>query len=49
MKSIVLLAATLYLLTAPTPDSADIAEMTSNLIVPEQNADMLTHFIEYLG
>ena len=49
MKSIALLATALYLVVAPTPDSADIAEKIFNFIVPEQNSDMLTHFIEYLG
>ena len=35
MKSTILLATTLFLISAPAPDSDDIAEMTSNFIVPE--------------
>jgi len=35
MKSTILLATTLFLISAPAPDSNDIAEMTSNFIVPE--------------
>ena len=36
MKPIMLYAAALFLITAPAPDSSDIAEMTSNFIVPEE-------------
>jgi hypothetical protein len=35
VKSILLLATALFLISAPTPDSKDIAEMTSNFIVPQ--------------
>ncbi|MDX1459624.1 MAG: hypothetical protein R3348_01035 [Xanthomonadales bacterium] len=35
MKSVVLLAIALFLISAPAPDARDIAEMTSNFIVPE--------------
>ena len=41
MKSTILLASTLFLISAPAPDSGDIAEMTSNLIVPEQVPGLL--------
>jgi len=34
MKSILLLAAAFFLISAPAPDSATIAEMTANFIVP---------------
>jgi len=34
MKSIVLMATALFLVSAPAPDSRDIAELTSNFIVP---------------
>lgn len=36
MKSVVLLTIALFLISAPAPDSSDIAEMTANFIVPEQ-------------
>jgi hypothetical protein len=36
MKSTILLAAALFLISAPAPDSGDIAEITSNFIVPEE-------------
>ena len=36
MKSTVLLALALFLISAPAPDSSDIAQMTQNFIVPEQ-------------
>jgi len=49
IRSLVLLAMALFLAAAPTPDPEVIAEMTSNLLVPEQNADLMEHFIEYLG
>ena len=35
VKSTLLLATTLFLISAPAPDSGDIAEITSNFIVPE--------------
>ena len=34
VKTILLLATTLFLISAPQPDSATIAEMTANFIVP---------------
>jgi hypothetical protein len=37
VKSTLLLALTLFLVSAPAPDSNDIAEMTSNFIVPQGN------------
>ena len=36
VKSVVLLTIALFLISAPAPDSNDIAEMTANFIVPEQ-------------
>ena len=41
MKSTILLALTLFLVSAPAPDSSDIAEMTSNFIVPQQTPGLL--------
>ena len=41
MKSTILLALALFLASAPTPDSNDIAEMTSNFIVPHQTPGLL--------
>ena len=35
VKPVILMAITLFLISAPAPDSSDIAEMTSNFIVPE--------------
>ena len=35
MKSTILLATALFLISAPAPDSNDIAQATSNFIVPE--------------
>ena len=35
MKPIIIMATTLFLISAPTPDAGDIAELTSNFIVPE--------------
>ena len=35
MKNTLLLATVLFLIGAPAPDSSDIAEMTSNFIVPQ--------------
>lgn len=36
MKSVVLLTIALFLISAPAPDSRDVAEMTANFIVPAQ-------------
>jgi hypothetical protein len=36
-----LLATTLFLISAPAPDSGDIAEMTSNFIVPEDTPGLM--------
>ena len=36
MKSVVLLTIALFLISAPAPDSRDVAEMTANFIVPTQ-------------
>jgi hypothetical protein len=36
MKPILMLAAALFLLSAPPPDAGDIAEMTANFIVPKR-------------
>lgn len=36
MKSTMLLAVALFLISAPAPDANDIAEITSNFIVPKQ-------------
>lgn len=36
MKSVVLLTIALFLISAPAPDSEDVAEMTANFIVPTQ-------------
>ena len=41
MKSIILLALTLFLISAPAPDSNDIAEITSNFIVPQDIPGLL--------
>ena len=41
MKSTMLLATALFLISAPAPDSDDIAEMTSNLIVLKQANGLL--------
>ena len=41
MKSIILLAAALFLISAPAPDSQDIAQITSNFIVPEDTPGLL--------
>ena len=37
MKSIILLAIALFLISAPAPDARDIAEMTHDFIVPEES------------
>jgi hypothetical protein len=36
VKTTLLLATTLFLVSAPAPDSNDIAELTSNFIVPQE-------------
>ncbi|MBT8061512.1 MAG: hypothetical protein HKO64_12410 [Xanthomonadales bacterium] len=36
MKSVVLLTIALFLISAPAPDAQDVAEITSNFIVPSQ-------------
>lgn len=36
VKSVLLLTIALFLISAPAPDSSDIAEMTANFIVPKQ-------------
>jgi len=41
VKSIFLLALTLFLISAPAPDSNDIAEITSNFIVPQDIPGLL--------
>ena len=35
MKPVILMALTLFLISAPAPDAGDIAEITSNFIVPD--------------
>ena len=41
MKSTLLLTIVLFLVSAPAPDSGDIAEMSSNFIVPENVPGLL--------
>ena len=41
MKSTILLAMTLFLISAPAPNSNDIAQITSNFIVPEEIPGLL--------
>lgn len=41
MKSLVLLTIALFLVSAPTPDANDIAEFTSNFIVPESQPGLM--------
>ena len=41
MKSTILLATALFLISAPAPDSGDIAQITSNFIVPEEISGLL--------
>ena len=41
MKTTLLLATTLFLVSAPAPDSNDIAELTSNFIVPQDVPGLL--------
>jgi hypothetical protein len=42
MKSTMLLATGLFLISAPAPDADDIAEMTANFIVPNRVSGSLT-------
>lgn len=35
VKPVILMAITLFLISAPAPDAGDIAELTANFIVPE--------------
>ncbi|MFT5141060.1 MAG: hypothetical protein ACI9CB_002731 [Rhodothermales bacterium] len=41
MKTTLLLATTLFLVTAPAPDAKGIAELTSNFIVPQNVPGLL--------
>ena len=41
MKSTILLAIALFLISAPEPDASDIAEMTSNFIVPRESSNLM--------
>jgi hypothetical protein len=41
VKTTLLLATTLFLVSAPAPDSNDIAEMTSNFIILEENPGLM--------
>ena len=41
MKSTLLLATGLFLISAPAPDAQDVAEMTANFIVPRHVAGTL--------
>lgn len=41
MKSLVLLTIALFLISAPAPDANDIAEFTSNFIVPESQPGLM--------
>ncbi len=43
MKSTILLATALFLISAPAPDSSDIAQMTSNFIVPVEIPGLLAN------
>ena len=43
MKSTILLAIALFLISAPEPDSSDIAEMTSNFIVPRDSSNLMAY------
>ena len=45
-KSIILLATALFLIGAPTPDSWEVAEITSNFIVPDQLPGLMTEYLE---
>jgi hypothetical protein len=41
LKSTLLLAIFLFLIIAPEPDAADIADITANLIVPQNYAVLM--------
>jgi hypothetical protein len=41
LKSILLLTTFLFLIIAPEPDAADIADITANLIVPQNHAVLM--------
>jgi hypothetical protein len=41
LKSTLLLAILLFLIVAPEPDATDLAEMTSNLIVPDNHVVLM--------
>ena len=41
MKPTILLAVALFLISAPEPDASDIAEMTSNFIVPRESSSLM--------
>ena len=41
LKPTMILTTLLFLLVAPAPDSNDIAEMTSNFLVPQQNSGLM--------
>lgn len=41
LKSTLILATLLFLIVAPEPDSNDIAEMTANLLVPDNHAALM--------
>lgn len=41
VKTTLLLATTLFLVSAPSPDSRDIAEMTSNFIILDETPGLL--------
>ena len=43
MKSTILLAVALFLISAPEPDAKDIAEMTSNFIVPRESSKLMAY------
>ena len=43
MKSTILLAIALFLISAPEPDASDIAEMTSNFIVPRESSNLMAY------
>jgi hypothetical protein len=41
MKSTILLTIAIFLLSAPTPDSKTIAEMSAGFLLPNQNTGLL--------
>ena len=41
LKPTMILTTLLFLLVAPAPDSNDIAEMTANFLVPQQNSGLM--------